>query len=1168
MHGRSIVKFFAGCTIPLLFGVVNVRAELPQLWPTFSKPATVVNIEILNSIASPDDLLAEKTLMGAYNQLQKPSRLYLSNSLDDSYWLRTLSTYHVAVTSLPWDHSDPDGALKALLARYGSKIAGYYVCDPVNIPETCNMATTLAGIHQAMVVNSDNIPVVSAFKLPLLSDFRSKIWIGNDPDLVNNANINLVDNPSGRTGITGWKTSGMSSAQTLTTGPYHGTSVLKWTTGKNQDAGVYFEPKVTSGTGYCFSAQVAGAGRVFLDVWDGVIDHTSAPVNLAINAFQTLQSCIQIRVGSSAQPVKLEIRVAQTGRLAATVYVINAAVVESAVAVEAAAYKYISGTSSLALAQDANELYNKRDYDVAAKMFTFNLTSTDQAQKWLYRKILEHTAHDTPVTGYPMIERFERPDVAFLSGPDEGHFLTASARYDNGSVWASLPQISKLSQAAPVPVKAMNGTIYVAFAASEGDNMTYVEHRMQSLWTGSQFMGAVPMGWTIPPGAIVFSPAMLAHFFSTVPQSSELIAGPGGVGYATALTGSDLAKFGAYTHEFMKAEDLRTVNSWQWKENEVPPFAAAAAVPHLVWRFPRAYAQIAATVVDGQDVTYNYTPAKQIAAIETYAKENYSSDKPLFIEALSDAWHLSPDDVLYIAQQLQLRSTHPYVFLTPSEMAMTEAAYHKGTGNSLPTTNAQAVTGASLVVKYPVNVLLNGDTLSSGAAIGLASWHLGAADENAGLLPTQYKGEHVELLMAVPGFRGVVEAESNVNVPVAGQYYLFSLRIAGAGKAQMCVFDGSKDVCTRDVHLSASFQSVSETVQMKSATGGLVRLKVEGPHRSAASAYFQFVASNPSYWFYSRPGTGNAATADLSTTLYRGSPAFRLVIPARQGNDQWVTNIPIVTAGFTYTFAVDVAGSGRAYLEAFDGSRSYRSAVIALRGTYRTLSISDVSIGNGGTAQLRIGSSNDLSQTTIFFRNASVATSSATTDFYTGLEATQPALKWMHVVASGAGGGDTNVARANVKVGTWSISHSGANAIEYVGIATGGKTTHSYLEAFSENIVMKPTSRLSYWILPVGTRESEGDGSSTPVASGTCVTLDMVFADGTALRNSPVTDQSGNFMNPADECHHLIPGQWNYVTADLSSVAGKVVKSIDIGYDQPGANGNYRGFIDDISITH
>jgi hypothetical protein len=86
--------------------------------------------------------------------------------------------------------------------------------------------------------------------------------------------------------------------------------------------------------------------------------------------------------------------------------------------------------------------------------------------------------------------------------------------------------------------------------------------------------------------------------------------------------------------------------------------------------------------------------------------------------------------------------------------------------------------------------------------------------------------------------------------------------------------------------------------------------------------------------------------------------------------------------------------------------------------------------------------------------------------------------------------------------------------------------------------------------------------------NSTCVSLDIIFTNGTAMRNLGIKDQYGNTLNPAGECSHLQPGQWNYVTANLGSLSGLTISRIDVGYDQPGTSGNYGGYIDDISLSH
>jgi hypothetical protein len=104
------------------------------------------------------------------------------------------------------------------------------------------------------------------------------------------------------------------------------------------------------------------------------------------------------------------------------------------------------------------------------------------------------------------------------------------------------------------------------------------------------------------------------------------------------------------------------------------------------------------------------TPARRqrFSAIEGYVSSNWSSTKPLFVEALADGWALTPSDLLYSAQQLQANGGHPYVFMTPSELALTEEAYANGTGGSLPTTNTQAIAGSTFTsLAYPQNEILN-----------------------------------------------------------------------------------------------------------------------------------------------------------------------------------------------------------------------------------------------------------------------------------------------------------------------------------------------------------------------------------------------------------------------------------------------------------------------------
>jgi hypothetical protein len=83
-----------------------------------------------------------------------------------------------------------------------------------------------------------------------------------------------------------------------------------------------------------------------------------------------------------------------------------------------------------------------------------------------------------------------------------------------------------------------------------------------------------------------------------------------------------------------------------------------------------------------------------------------------------------------------------------------------------------------------------------------------------------------------------------------------------------------------------------------------------------------------------------------------------------------------------------------------------------------------------------------------------------------------------------------------------------------------------------------------------------------------------VSRTGPTRRTQPGADgdaQDDAYMkifDPQGQCGHLTLGAWNHVSADIGAVASaKSIVGIDIGYDQPGSSGGYRGYIDDIALS-
>jgi lysophospholipase L1-like esterase len=204
----------------------------------------------------------------------------------------------------------------------------------------------------------------------------------------------------------------------------------------------------------------------------------------------------------------------------------------------------------------------------------------------------------------------------------------------------------------------------------------------------------------------------------------------------------------------------------------------------------------------------------------------------------------------------------------------------------------------------------------------------------------------------------------------------------------------------------------------------------------------------------------------------------------------------------------------------------------------------------------------------------SQATSGNTVVWSTGFESGQPAPTWTNTADNGVypAGGLSNVggiccglSGPELGIRSEGYAHGGTTALLYSGMDNSATSSYAYLEAFdlsTSQIALTSTSELSYWIYP----QSSATNGFASGSNSTCVAVDLIFTDGTNLRDTKITDENGNQVHPAHQCAHLALDTWNHVTAYLGSLSGKTLARIDVGYDQPTNTGGYRGYIDDIAI--
>ena len=189
---------------------------------------------------------------------------------------------------------------------------------------------------------------------------------------------------------------------------------------------------------------------------------------------------------------------------------------------------------------------------------------------------------------------------------------------------------------------------------------------------------------------------------------------------------------------------------------------------------------------------------------------------------------------------------------------------------------------------------------------------------------------------------------------------------------------------------------------------------------------------------------------------------------------------------------------------------------------------------------------------------ALVAPVAAPSLFSTGFEAGDPQPVWS-ASADGVYHGGKGMDAFECCVRTNGPAYGGTRALLYYGLASGAKRGASRsceLFEFSKTAPpITPHAFLRYWIYP------EQDAARYAA-------LDIVFADGSTLSRSACVDQSG-FPSRASAGHggELPINAWSAVTIGLGAESGKRIRSIRLAFDDPGASGPYRGYLDDIQIS-
>ncbi|HWL84856.1 MAG TPA: glycoside hydrolase domain-containing protein, partial [Polyangiaceae bacterium] len=148
------------------------------------------------------------------------------------------------------------------------------------------------------------------------------------------------------------------------------------------------------------------------------------------------------------------------------------------------------------------------------------------------------------------------------------------------------------------------------------------------------------------------------------------------------------------------------------------------------------------------------------------------------------------------------------------------------------------------------------------------------------------------------------------------------------------------------------------------------------------------------------------------------------------------------------------------------------------------------------------------------------------------------------------------------------VGFTGLKGLEYGGSHDAAGHAYSYNKVFDVDLVVTPTTELSYLIFPTFV---PGDLNYP----STYVSVDLAFSDGTYLSQLGALDQHAAVLSPQGQgaSKTLYTNDWNYKVSKIGEVAaGKRVQRILVAYDNPnggpnGAGTSFGGFIDDIWIS-
>ncbi|WP_084707663.1 GxGYxYP domain-containing protein [Aestuariimicrobium kwangyangense] len=650
VHRRSILSAGIGATALSLAGHIagappahagpqpstGISWPQGQVFPTFAKAKKVV-IADATRLDGFDRLLLT-SLQGVINA--RVPEIYLIVDPVDRTWVANLP---VTTSSV----ADP----MSLVSRYRDRVNGAIVYD-LAAPDTINLATTMAGLKGCVVASAAQ---AEAHQLPIVTDLRGQF--ADDPAAIHEWQMaNLWPQCTHRVLV------GLPPATTVEVADVTWTEVAR----EGNEVRDSSNRKVYT---FDLSAHLSGS-ELFVkfsdsfptDGWGASVHSVTALANGATIASFTPGSdeeASHLFDGAHSQLGGSSNRFADGNNYFIYRFAIPAGTTSFVLEVDLE-NEYVVSTTATAPTR-LEPFAQFRDFAVATKALVSWLPPSGDSGSQ-FADLLNRVEPGSAYAGW-----FSNDVSGEWSGvqlcSEHGVVVVAADFYANASVLSGI-QVSTKASPSRRTTPSVRNTTYLTLTIGEGDNVQYCQRRMRDLWDDPG-RGRAPMNWTVSPLLAEIGPALLRHYQQTATTSDLLVCGPSGAGYTygdswpqdaldtyTTMSGRSMAATGldiVYAYSTPNSSGFPKLPDWvvQSYARNTNLRGIIQTDEHGRYSEPGASVPLIGTLwPQGSPADYKQGLLDHISAM------GGTSDQPLFIAGLVNAWQWTPYDIWTLVRSL------------------------------------------------------------------------------------------------------------------------------------------------------------------------------------------------------------------------------------------------------------------------------------------------------------------------------------------------------------------------------------------------------------------------------------------------------------------------------------------------------------------------------------